>query len=137
MPTVVDASCIGAMLFEEDVPPALAALLSSLHALDVIVPALWYWEVANSVVGATRRHRLTEAEVLDQLREMRRFRVSIDEESLSRAWESTLMLAFRHGLTAYDAAYLELALRRGLPLATLDGPLAEAARAEGVEVIGG
>ena len=105
--------------------------------MEVVIPALWYWEVANSALNATRRNRLAETEVLDHLRDMRRFQITIDEDSLPHAWETTLLLAFRHGLTAYDAAYLELAIRRGLPLATLDGPLAAAARAEGVAVIGG
>jgi predicted nucleic acid-binding protein len=125
------------MLFNEDVPPAVADLLASLHTLEIVIPALWYWETANSALLAIRRARLNHQEATDQLRDIRRLRITVDRDAMQRALDATVDLAARHSLTVYDAAYLELAVRLGLPLATLDGPLATAAQAEGVEVIGG
>jgi predicted nucleic acid-binding protein len=125
------------MLFNEDVPPVVADLLASLHTLEIVIPALWYWETANSALLAIRRARLKHQDAIDQLRDIRRLRITVDGGAMHHAFDTTVELAARHGLTVYDAAYLELAVRRDLPLATLDDPLAEAARAEGVEVIGG
>lgn len=62
--------------------------------------------------------------------------IRTDPETETQAWGATVRLAGRHGLSVYDAAYLELAKRRGLPLATLDEPLREAARGEGVALLG-
>ena len=101
-----------------------------------MVPALWYWEMANGLLVASRRGRKEWSEVRPQLEWLGALDIVVDDDSISAAWHLTASIALRHRLTAYDAAYLELALRRSLPLATLDKALARAARAEGVEVIG-
>jgi predicted nucleic acid-binding protein len=83
-----------------------------------------------------RRGRIDTARRESVLRDLSLLAISIDPDTDKAAWAATLQLADRFGLTLYDAAYLELALRRGLPLATLDRALRAAAQALGLEVIG-
>lgn len=137
MPIVVDASCLTAMLLNEEVPPNMEQFLNSLSDVEIVVPSLWFWEVANSSVMAARRARKPSQEIMNQLADMRHLDLTQDGESILLAWTVTAALAIQHRLSVYDAAYLELAVRRSLPLATLDSALARAARAAGVEVFGG
>lgn len=100
---------------------------------EALVPALWWFEVRNALVSNERRGRLGEADTAIMLRELARLPVSIDR---SPEEASVLALARRHRLTVYDAAYLELAQREGLPLASLDSALQGAAAASGVSLLG-
>jgi predicted nucleic acid-binding protein len=88
--------------------------------------------VANALLVGERRRRSTPADTVQWMVFLRSLPVMIDEEGTTRAWTETLTLARTHGLSAYDAAYVELAVRRGLALATLDRSLAKAARQAGV-----
>ncbi|MBU8541749.1 type II toxin-antitoxin system VapC family toxin [Roseomonas tokyonensis] len=97
-----------------------------------VVPALWRLEVGNGLLMAERRGRVRPERVDAVLRQLGELPIEIDAESNARAWNGTAALARRHSLTLYDAAYLELAARRSLPLATFDGQLARAAAAEKV-----
>ncbi len=97
-----------------------------------MVPSLWPLEVANALLMGERRKRTTEAKVARFLTLLRSLPVTTDDETGIRAWQESLHLARVHKLSVYDAAYLELAVRRGLPLATLDDPLKAAASAAGV-----
>lgn len=97
-----------------------------------VVPSLWRLEVANGLLAAVRRGRLTAARRDALLAALLDMDIAIDTETDLHAWSGTVRLAEAHGLTAYDAAYLELAQRRRLPLATLDAALAQAAREAGV-----
>jgi predicted nucleic acid-binding protein len=133
---VMDASVAVRMIGNEEVPATLTELVKTIGRYDIVVPALWRWEVANGIQVMLRVRPDRHTDIRDNLLDFSRFALEIDEPATQYAWTSTLAIASRTGLTVYDAAYLELALRRGLPLATLDDPLAEAARAEGVEVIG-
>src|SRR5437899_498031 len=100
------------------------------------VPALWRLEVAN-VLQMNVRHGRHDAAFRDAaLADLAILPISIDAETERHAWGSTLRLAEQHRLTLYDAAYLELAQRRGMPLATLDQELRDAASAEGVVLLG-
>jgi predicted nucleic acid-binding protein len=112
-----------------DLAPALARLRQDTW----IVPALWWFEVRNALVVNERRGRLTTQALEMALGELSQAAVTID-----RTPDETMIidLARRHRLTVYDAAYLELAKRERLDLATLDASLAEAARREGVAVVG-
>ena len=83
-----------------------------------------------------RRGRIDRAYRDASLADLRSLAITIDPGTNRAAWAATLQLADRFGLTSYDAAYLELALRRRLPLATLDGDLVRAARAENVPLVG-
>lgn len=97
-----------------------------------IVPALWRLEVGNGLLMGERRGRIRPERVDAVWRQLGELPIEIDAETNARAWNGTAALARRHGLTLYDAAYLELAARRSLPLATFDGQLARAAAAEKV-----
>jgi predicted nucleic acid-binding protein len=97
---------------------------------------LWRIEVAN-VLEMKVRGRRNDAVFRDNaLTNLSLLPISIDQETDRQAWGATLRLAERHRLTLYDAVYLELALRRGIPLATLDIELRAAAKAEGVGLLG-
>ncbi len=92
-----------------------------------LAPSLWPLEVANALLVAARRRRIAPAYVEISLRELAKLDVAIDPETAAHAWNSTPALALTHGLTVYDAAYLELAHRRQMPLASLDQKLRAAA----------
>ena len=101
-----------------------------------LVPALWRLEVANSLTMATRRGRIDAAFRNAALADLAVLDIATDPYTDDAAWLATLQIADRHRLTLYDAAYLELASRRLLPLATLDRALQAAALAEGVPTLG-
>ena len=100
------------------------------------MPSLWWLEVANVLQMGVRRKRYSPSDRDAHLRDLAKYTIRTDPYTKTHAWTSTLTLADRHGLTLYDAAYLELALRRDLPLATLDCELRQAATTEAVLVIG-
>jgi predicted nucleic acid-binding protein len=133
VPFVVDASVVIARLMGEEHPRLSDELAGRLDEDRWVAPALWWFEVRNALVVNERRRRLAEEETTEHLGRLAEVPVAVDTASD----EATLMsLARRHRLTVYDAAYLELALRERLDLATLDESLAEAARREGVAIIG-
>jgi predicted nucleic acid-binding protein len=112
------------------------------HVFDVLaqsgawVPTLWRLEVANVLQMGLRRKR-HDAEFRDAtLADLAQLPIQVDGETDQQAWGETLLLADRHRLTLYDATYLELALRRSLPLASLDEDLRRAAAAEKVNLLG-
>jgi predicted nucleic acid-binding protein len=102
-----------------------------------MAPAHWPLEVANALLMAERRRRISADFRNAALRDLGALPIALDGETSARAWDETLHLAEAHRLTAYDAAYLELAQRLGLPLATLDAERRVAARALGVELLAG
>ncbi|WP_204569846.1 type II toxin-antitoxin system VapC family toxin [Arsenicitalea aurantiaca] len=132
---VADASIAVAWQFEDEATAEIDAVLRDVAIGGAIVPALWHLEVANSLLSACRRKRMSLAARSLALDELMRLPVTIDLETDKHAWSATLDLADRHGLTVYDAAYLELAQRRRLPLATLDRQLRAAAEAAGVPTL--
>lgn len=98
------------------------------------VPHLWQWKAGNGLFQAERRKRITPSKTSRHLTVLRSLPVESDETSFVEAWSASLLLARKHGLTLYDAAYLELASRTGLPLGSLDEELRKAAKAEGVKL---
>ena len=100
------------------------------------MPALWRLEVANSLTVAVRRNRIDAEFRRAALTDLALLDLTTDQHTDSRAWAETLQLADRYRLTLYDAAYLELAQRRKLPLATLDQELLIAAQATGTKTLG-
>lgn len=123
---VIDASVALSWLLEEDDPNA-AAVLDAMSRSAAFAPRLWTFELRNGLLMAERRGRIDETGLRRRLVDAERLGVGIDDGSdLGHAME----LAKTHGLTFYDALYLELALRRRAALATLDRRLTEAARAE-------
>src|SRR3954467_14914620 len=83
-------------------------------------PVLWRWEVGNVLLMAERRKRITQTESHRHLTSLQSLPVELDDDSWREAWNATLLLARKHKLTLYDGAYLELALRKGVPLGSLE-----------------
>ncbi len=132
---VLDASLTIAWLVREEAAPEADAVLDMLVEQPATVPELWHLEVANVLLMAMRRKRISP-DVLDIL--LRRLQMlPIETVHMVRDFRMNdiLALARREGLTVYDATYLHLALQLGLPLATLDGDLRAAAERNGVQVL--
>jgi predicted nucleic acid-binding protein len=123
-----------AWYFADEATAYTDAVRDSLVAQQAVVPTLWSLEVANVLVMGERRKRSTEGQAARWLRLLSALPIVIDSETPFRAFDSILTLARHHRLTAYDVAYLELAVRRALPIATLDENLKQAALAQGVAI---
>ena len=136
MSLVIDGSMALAWCFEDERTAASVAILKRVGEEGAVVPALCHLEVLNGLQMAVRRGRITKQYREASLVDLRALVIAIDSATDRQAWSATLRLSDQYGLTAYDAAYLELAQRRGLPLATLDRDLANAARAEKLLVLG-
>jgi predicted nucleic acid-binding protein len=129
---VLDASTALAWCFEEEETAAATLVLERLRGAEAIVPPLWLLELANGLVVAERRERITRAESTRFLALLRELPIRIDAIATLDVASAALDLARDYGLSAYDAAYLELALRLGKPLATSDERLRSAADRAGV-----
>jgi predicted nucleic acid-binding protein len=132
---VIDASAALPWIFLDEASQASDRLFERVAREGAKVPSLFHLELANALVQAEKRKRLTVAYSSNRLEIIAELPLSVDLETASRAWFHTVLLARQEELTVYDASYLELALRSELPIATLDQRLAEAARRRGVEVI--
>jgi predicted nucleic acid-binding protein len=133
---VIDASATIAWLFEDENDEASQQTARFVQENGAVAPAIWRLEVANVLRSAERRGRCSAAFVDQSLARLDRLSVAIDGDTDRQAWNKTLELSRAENLTAYDAAYLELAVRQRLPLATRDQELIEAARRTGVSVLG-
>ena len=134
MAFVLDCSVTMAWLFPDEATEATARLRDSLAEARAFVPSLWPVEVANVLLAATRRGRVGVDEWPEICAHLEVLPIEIDPVSTARVWGAVIELANRHGLSVYDAMYLELAVRMRLPLATLDRALAAAGQAAGVDV---
>lgn len=133
MDVVFDCSAIMSCLAPDEAPPARWRKL--LSEADLIAPPLLPTELANALQMARRRKRLSETEVLRAIATVKILAVHCEPPLMARSLEDVRSLAAEHGLTAYDASYLELAVRRGLPLATLDGALSAAAKKAKIKLL--
>jgi predicted nucleic acid-binding protein len=129
---VLDASATFPWMFEDEASPASDVLLDQVAEHGAVVPALWFLECTNGLAMAERRGRIDGAGIAKAIALLHRLPLAVDDAAPSRALDAVLDLARTHRLTTYDAGYLDLALRRGLPLATADAPLRAAAAAAGV-----
>lgn len=133
---VLDSSLGLAFVLADEATTATDKVLDSLgKGAKAFVPALWRWEIGNALLMAQRRKRLVPAEVHRHLALLAALPIEPDEGAFEEAWTATLLLAQKHKLTCYDAAYLELALRSGIALATLDADLRSAAKSEKVALL--
>jgi predicted nucleic acid-binding protein len=133
---VIDASVAMTWLFRDEVTPQTAALLQRLEAESALVPAWWYVELTNVIAMAERKGRIGASDTASFLSKLTKFEIEADTEAPNRAFAQILPLCRAHQLTSYDAVYLELALRRHLPLATLDDQLRKAAKKLDVKLLG-
>jgi predicted nucleic acid-binding protein len=132
---VVDNSIALAWCFEDEQDGAIMALLDRVAESGAVAPQLWPIEALNGLLTAERRGRIDRAVGLRLAGFLHQLPIEIDEETASQSWTTTARLAEQHRLTAYDATYLELAIRRGIPLATRDTALIAAAGAVGIDLL--
>jgi len=122
---VIDSSLAAAWCFPDERTDYTNAVLRVISTpLEAVAPRLWAYEVRNSVLMGLRRKRITRADAQDFLESIKGLPIRLADPV---SYDGVFRLADRHGLTVYDAAYLDLALREGLPLASLDNALCKAA----------
>ena len=134
-PFVLDASLTLSWAFADEVAQYTIQILKALETVHAVAPALWPFEVASVLAVAERRGRINADQQAEFLERLRMLPILIEHRPAAWLAQQILPLARRYRLSAYDAAYLELAMREGLPLATLDGDLRDAAREAGVRLI--
>ena len=132
MPFVLDASIVLCWAFADEARPLADVALSRLQTSEAHVPSLWWFEVRNTLIMGERRGQLSESSTASYLRNIAQLPIRVDHQPDEAA---LLSLARSHRLSVYDAAYLELAHREALPLATLDAALRKAAKNAGVSLL--
>lgn len=132
---VLDCSIAVSWCFEDEASDVCDALLERVRDEGALVPSLWHLELGNVMIQAERRGRVMSADVTTRLELIGDLPIVTDGETPLRALHEILALARAENLTTYDAAYLELAIRRGLPLATNDKRLRSAGKNTGVQII--
>jgi predicted nucleic acid-binding protein len=132
MAFVLDASITACWAFQDEGHPDASLAFQQMRAEEAVVPCLWWFEVRNILVVNERRRRIGESDTAGFLLNLSRLRVRTDRLPEG---DALLRLARTHRLSVYDAAYLELAQRESLPLATLDADLRRAAAEEGVALL--
>ena len=132
---VLDASVTIAGISRDEANLACVELIRKTFAEEAAVPPLWFYEVANIFARKRQRGLLFAGEHEAMLIDLQNLQVECDAHDMQAQCERASRLALEHELTVYDAAYLELAIRRKLPLATLDKKLARAASAEHIRVL--
>jgi len=132
---VLDCSVTMSWCFEDETDEYSPSILRQLDESESAVPWIWTLEVANALLTAERRGRLSEAETSRFLGMVQGLPIMVDAAPPARTMDEIVALGRRHNLTSYDAAYLELAIREGLPLATIDERLRDAAARVGVPIL--
>ena len=136
MAFVLDCSVTMAWIFPDEATEATDRLRNELLDTRAFVPALWPVETTNALLVATRRGRIAKEDWPAVRTHLDALQIDIDPLSATRTWSAVLDLADGYGISAYDAMYLELAVRMHLPLASLDRRLRAAGRSAGVDVLG-
>jgi predicted nucleic acid-binding protein len=134
MAFVLDASITACWAFQDEDHPDASLAFLQIRTQEGVVPSLWWFEVRNILIVNERRRRIAESGTASFLLNLSRLRIRVDRVPDEGA---VLRLARTHRLSVYDAAYLELAQREGLPLATLDADLRRGATGEGVPLVSG
>ena len=133
---VVDASVALAWAFADEASEYAEEVLIALNGRAILVPALWAIEITNALLVAQRRKRVAQPEVRRFVELLRELTVVVDSQAVADTVSNILPLGREYQLSAYDAAYLDVAMRHSIPLATLDGNLRKAGRKAGVEIFG-
>jgi predicted nucleic acid-binding protein len=132
---VLDASVTLAWCFADEGGDYALGVLDRLRSSEAVAASHWGLELANALLVAERRGRIEPRDVSRLVRFLLALPIAVDPIARRRPVDSIHRLGRSHGLSAYDAAYLELAVRYGIPIATLDSDLRAAAEAEGVGVL--
>ena len=136
MSLVLDSSATLAWIYSDETTDPIRRLFDAVADDGAVAPALWRLEIANSLTVAVRRGRIDANFRRAVLSDLALLDITADDHTDVHAWGETLSVADRFQLTVYDAAYLELAQRRNLPLATLDRELRVAAKSLGLHLMG-
>ena len=130
---MLDASVAVAWCFEDETTAYTERILDAFsNGAEAMVPAIWPLEIANAMLVAERRKRITAAQVTAFMSRIAELPVTVEVPSARSAFTQILPLAREHDMASYDAAYLELAIRHAIPLATVDDSLRRAAKANGI-----
>ena len=132
---VVDNSVVMSWCFQDEINPYADVILDRLEEATAFVPSIWPLEVGNVLLVAERHHRLSEADSARFLTLLSELPIFIEQEEPERMFKEILALARKYKLSTYDASYLDLAMRRGLPIATLDKHLIAAAQRSRVPLV--
>lgn len=132
---VIDNSVVMAWCFEDEISPYAESVLYSLETRTAIVPSIWPLEVGNVLLVAERKKRLSEAASNRFISLISELPIIVEQEPPERMIREIFLLARKHQLSTYDASYLDLAMKRELPLATLDDRLLAAAKQNNVSII--
>ena len=127
-PMVIDNSVVMTWCFEDEANDYADSVLDKLAETTAMVPSIWALEVVNVLLTAERRKRLKQADSIRFMTLLSQLPIVVDHDRPEKMMKDLLVLGRSTGLSSYDAAYLELAMRNDFPLATLDKKLAEAAR---------
>lgn len=132
---IIDCSMTMSWFFPDEATASTQQIHHRLISESALVPSIWYLEVANVLYMAEKRKRTKRNDSTSFLRLLQTFEIHSDDTWHHRAFDQVMTLCRVHQLTSYDAAYLELAIRCQLPLASLDDALCKAAKAEGLQVL--
>ena len=132
---VVDASVAMSWCYEDEDDPYATSALLALQTSQAMVPWVWSLEIANALIVGERRSRLTEADSFRFLNVLESLPIMMDESPPNHLVDDVLSIGRHHALSSYDACYLELALRKGVPLVTLDERLRKAAIQLGLSIV--
>lgn len=135
MPFVLDCPTALAWVMPDEADDQVKVVLDRLAHDSAVVPELWSLEVCNALLVATRRNRITQHEQENIIADLCNLPIETDRRTHEHAFSSSLGYASKFDLSLYDAAYIELALRRSLPLATLDRKLISACKTAGIETL--
>jgi predicted nucleic acid-binding protein len=133
---VIDNSVVMSWCFEDETSPYADNVLSRLEEATAFVPAIWPLEVGNVLLVAERNHRLSEADSARFIALLSELPIEVEQEPPERMIKEILALARKHKLSSYDASYLDLAMRKGLAIATTDKNLIAAAKRSRVPIVG-
>lgn len=134
---VLDVSACMPWCCEDETTPASEEMLDwAREGAQLHVPSLWAWEILNAVAAAVKRRRITVDRGREFLEQLATLSFKIHPSPRVTDFPHLYTLATTYQLTSYDAAYLDLAKRLSLPLATRDGDLAKAAASEGIRIVG-
>jgi predicted nucleic acid-binding protein len=132
---VIDNSVVITWCFKDENSQYSDFILNKFESLTAIVPSIWPLEVTNVLLVAERRKRISEADSVRFIALLSELPIIVDQESPERMIKEIFALARKHNLSSYDASYLDLAMRKGLPIATLDKNLLAAAKRSKVSIL--
>ena len=134
---VIDTSVVITWCFKDEASQYADSVLDSLEHFTAIAPSIWPLEVGNVLLAAERKNRLSEADSIRFIALLFELPISVDQEPPERMIKEIFALAREHKLSAYDASYLDLAMKRGIPIATLDNRLMKTAKRSNVSIMPG